>query len=68
MAIGEFGLDDMDFFTWLIFFFSSIIEVIVLLNLLIAIISESFAKIQSQSTVYTYRERAKTIRDFYYVT
>lgn len=45
MAIGDFDTGNFDKFTWFYFFAASIIELIILLNLLIAIISDSFKEV-----------------------
>ena len=58
MAIGDFDTGDFNFTTWMFFLAASIIELTILLNLLIAIISDSFAEVQQNAIVYAFRERA----------
>lgn len=68
MATGTFDTTGYDPFTWFIFFVASVLELIILLNLLIAIISDSFANVQSNAVKFTYKQRAETIHNFYLVT
>lgn len=58
MAIGAFDTSAFDGFTYLVFFFASIGEVIILLSLLIAIIIDSFEEVKANAVVFAYRERA----------
>jgi len=55
-TLGEFGLDDFDYDNykssltlWFLFIICSIFMLIILLNMLIAIMSESFTKIQEKA-------------------
>ena len=60
-ALGDFDTDDFDEWNWIIFLFASILEVVVMLNLLIAIISATFERVASQEFLYTYKELAAMI-------
>ena len=58
-ALGDFD-SNLEFYRegdWLIFFLCCIFNIILLLNLLIAIISETFATISESSTANSYKEK-----------
>ena len=60
VSLGEFddlNLEDYNNQDWLVFFFCCIFNIIVLLNLLIAIISETYDKISKTSLQTAYREK-----------
>ena len=67
MCLGDFGTDAEAFgtiavpFMWALFILCSVLNMIIMLNLLIAIISESFTKINSVSKQANVRERANII-------
>ena len=42
---------------WMISFFNSFIVLIILLNFLISIVSQSFESVMSQRNIYKYKER-----------
>lgn len=42
MAMGDFDTSTYDVFTWSCFFVASIIEIIIMMNLLIAIVGDTF--------------------------
>lgn len=65
MATGTFDTTVYDGFTWVIFLLANILEVIILLNLLIAVISNSFAAIDEKSTIYGFKQRVELIFNFY---
>ena len=48
LAFGEFNLDDLNFAEWCMFFLSTILIQIMMLNLLIAILSETFARVTGE--------------------
>lgn len=50
---GEFGTVAL-FLVWFLFFICTVFNMIIMLNLLIAIISESFAKINNNATNASY--------------
>ena len=53
LALGDFSVDDFDstatLYLWIIFLFCTVLNLVIMMNLLIAIISESFAAINSES-------------------
>lgn len=59
-TIGEFdgNMEFFDEYDWLIFFLCVIFNIILLLNLLIAIISETFATIAASAVANSYKEKA----------
>ena len=58
-ALGEFSetLDQYDHMSWVIFFLCCIVNIILLLNLLIAIISETYETISSTALETGYKEK-----------
>ena len=61
---GEFPLEKVgtyDRFGWIIFMLATIINLIIMLNLLITIISEDFAAVIGIRDEYMFRERVVTI-------
>lgn len=63
VVIGEFD-DNLEFYRsqdWLIFFVCVIFNIVLLLNLLIAIISETYSRISSTSVQTGYKELAYQI-------
>ena len=71
MVLGDFAVDDFDkmatSYMWIIFLLCTVLNMIIMMNLLIAIISESFANINSVSKQANYRERAKIISENMYL-
>ena len=65
MALGAFDTAGVDLCTYFFFFVASILEVIIVLNLLIGIISDSFEDVTANAVVFSYRERTQMIRDCY---
>ena len=61
LILGDFDTSNMSDLQWLIFFFGAIFNVIVTLNLLISIISESFDKISFTSKEAETRTRMELI-------
>lgn len=64
-ALGEFN-PDLEFYQaedWIVFFLCSLFNIIVLLNLLIAIVSETFANYTGALTIISYKELVKQIED-----
>ena len=60
-ALGDFGELNLDLYRegdWLIFFLCCIFNIILLLNLLIAIISETYTNISTVSVATSYKEKA----------
>ena len=71
MVLGDFSVDDFDgigtTYLWIIFILCTVLNMIIMMNLLIAIISESFANINSVSKQASYRERASMISENLYL-
>lgn len=71
MVLGDFSVDDFEGFATLylslMFILCTVLNMIIMMNLLIAIISESFANINSVSKQANYRERAKIISENLYL-
>lgn len=71
MVLGDFGVEDFEIrapvFMWVLFILCTVLNMIIMMNLLIAIISESFANINSVSKQANYRERAKIISENLYL-
>ena len=64
-GLGEF-IPDKEFYEaedWFVFFLSTAFNLIVLFNLLIAIVSETFAGQWENKNIYTYKETVKQIED-----
>jgi len=63
-ALGEFDgdLEHYNEADWMIFFLCCILNIILLLNLLISIISETYSRISSSSVQTSYGEKAAQIR------
>ena len=59
-SLGEFSgsLENYDEIDWIVFFLATIINIILLLNLLIAIVSETFAAINESTEQTSYKEKA----------
>ena len=67
---------DTDFFAdnyiggnslWVFWFASTIINLVVMLNLLIAILSKTYERVDSSDTNFSYQEKVKIIRDRLYL-
>ena len=71
MVLGDFSVDDFKdigtLYLSIMFIFCTVFVMIIMMNLLIAIISESFANINSVSKEANYRERAKLISENLYL-
>jgi hypothetical protein len=65
VSLADWG--DIDFFddwTFGIFVIASLLEVIVMLNVLIAIVSNAFQRVADNEVIYTYRERCVMINEW----
>ena len=65
MALGEFDTDNLELYReidWFIFFLCCIFNIILLLNLLIAIISETYTNVSMVKVATTYREKTIQIK------
>lgn len=71
MILGGFSVTDFDSYVpvymWVLFIAATVFIMIIMLNLLIAIISESFGNINSVSQQANFRERAKIISENMYL-
>ena len=71
MVLGDFSVDDYDtlatFYLSVLFIFSTVLNSIIMMNLLIAIISESFTNINSVAKQANYLERAKMTAENLYL-
>ena len=61
LTLGEFEFFQMEQdqqFMWLFFIIGTIFNLIIMLNLLIAVIGETFARVDSQKIEFSYKEKA----------
>ena len=49
LSLGDFSTDDFDFKDWFLFIFATVLLQIVMLNLLIAILSDTYDKVMDAS-------------------
>lgn len=70
LAMGDFQLDFFDdlggadyFLSWFLFIFGSLFLVIVLLNLLIAIMGDTFSRVLESITNLTVREKVMLVAE-----
>jgi hypothetical protein len=63
LTLGEFMVDDFDGFTWIVFAIATLINLIVMLNLLIAIISSTYERVVGDQIEQAYKERVSLICD-----
>ncbi|OMJ71276.1 hypothetical protein SteCoe_30554 [Stentor coeruleus] len=61
MNLGDFETDGFDGLSWVIFMFMSVLNVIVLLNMLIALMGETFSRVRERSEVADFIEIAKML-------
>mgnify|MGYP006080647509 CR=1 FL=1 len=54
MAISDYSIEDFDVYAIFLFFLATMLEIIILLNVLIAIVSNSYQKIQDDEVLYTF--------------
>jgi len=71
ILIGEFGTDGYRFegkyICWLYFLMATFFNLIVMLNLLIAIISDTYMRLQSVADALKYQTKAQIIADYLYL-
>lgn len=71
MVLGDFATDEFGEvavpLAWILFLLFTIFNMIVMLNLLIAIISDSYAKVNDVAEQATYQERASMIAENNYL-
>ena len=67
MALGDWSLEELGIvavsYVYILFILCTVFNMIIMLNLLIAIISESFARINEVSEQTSFRERANMIAE-----
>ena len=64
LTLGEFEyyqLEADEQFLWLFFIVATVFNLIVMLNLLVAVIGETFVKVDSQRIEYSYKEKVVTM-------
>ena len=64
-AMGEFSMDGFEenIIAWILFFCCALFNLIIMLNLLIAIISDTYSKVASTQEEYALKERAGVVSD-----
>jgi uncharacterized membrane protein len=74
MSMGDFNTASFDsedmiggWYAWILFILCTVLNMIIMLNLLVAIIGESFAKINAQSVEASYKEKADIISENTYI-
>jgi NADH:ubiquinone oxidoreductase subunit 6 (subunit J) len=71
LMLGDFDTsvfdDNFIVLNWILFYMASMFLIIVMLNLLISIISDSYEKIQKNATNSMYKELASLIYDNYFL-
>ena len=71
MVLGDFATDAFGIYAvplmWILFLLCTVFNMIIMLNLLIAIISESFARVNEDREQAGYQERAKFISENLYL-
>lgn len=65
LMLGDWDTGNFDWFSWVLFITASMLEMIIMLNLLIAIISATFERVTAEQIAYTYSERVSLIADMY---
>jgi len=63
LTLGEFGTDNFDALSWFLFISATIINLIIMLNLLIAVISETFANAGETKEEAKFKERVAVMAD-----
>ena len=67
LTLGEFGIDGLDVWGWILFILAALFNLIILLNLVIAIISQVFETVSETKIQSFYKERAGLIADIWTV-
>ena len=64
-AMGEFNIEGFENNTvaWILFFFCALFNLIIMLNLLIAIISDTYSKVASTQEEFALKEKAGVVSD-----
>ena len=63
--MGNWNLGESSLLAIFLFVAATILEVVVMLNLLIAIVSGTFQKVTDNSVQYSYKEKVSLINDIY---
>jgi hypothetical protein len=63
LTLGEFSIDNFDGFAWILFAIATLVNMIVMLNLLVAIISSTYARVIGDQIEQAYKERVSLIHD-----
>ena len=67
LTLGEFDVDALDSWGWVLFLTAALFNLVILLNLVIAIISEVFTEVKDNRLPSFYKERAGLIADIWTV-
>jgi len=64
--LGQFadGLDDQDALSYLFFVIATILSMLILANMLIEIVGQTFGEVSEKKYLYVFRERVDLIADF----
>lgn len=65
LTLGEFDVEKLDELGWVLFIAAAVFNLIILLNLVIAIISEVFAQLHPTKVPSFYKERVALIADMW---
>jgi len=65
IVLGEFGdLGDYNDITYLFFFLATVISMLILANMLIEIVAQTYEEVLTQKYVYIFKERVQIIYDW----
>lgn len=66
IVIGQFAdeLNDQDSLSWFFFVLASILSMLILANLLIEIVSETYGEVTEKKYLYVFKERVDLINDW----
>ena len=67
LGFGEFSTDEYTEYDWVLFFISSLMIPLVMLNMLISIISDSYYRLQAQEEIEDLKQRLGIIIDSEYM-
>ena len=65
LTLGEFDVEKLDYLGWVLFLAAALFNLIILLNLVIAIISEVFAELYPTKEPSFFKERVSLIADMW---
>lgn len=66
MATGDYDTTDFDISATILFIIATMLEIVVLMNVLIAIVSNSYQKVQDDEVLYTYFTRTQMCKEWQY--